>query len=105
MPRPLTSDEMLSLPNTVLYDPVAKRGAAYNGLHKLITESASSKLLEFALKKAYQDAPWDPTTHDPEGDWTPLPSWMVGEVQHRCVLYWLKSGDESDEDLLKIPAA
>ncbi|MDD0838719.1 hypothetical protein PSQ40_09055 [Curvibacter sp. HBC61] len=105
MPLPLSTEDLLSLPNTVLYDPVSKKGAAYDGLHKLISENASAKLIEFALKKSYQDAPWDPTKHDPQGDWTPLPSWMVGEVQHRCVLYWLKSGDESDEDLLKIPAA
>lgn len=105
MSEPLSSDEMLKLPNTLLYDPVAKVGAAYDGLHRLITETASGKLVEYALKHAYQDAPWDPAQHDPQGDWNPLPGWLQGEALHRCMLYWLKSGDESDEDLLKIPAA
>ncbi|MBV8620921.1 MAG: hypothetical protein JOY84_18805 [Curvibacter sp.] len=99
----LTSEEMLKLPNTLLFDPVSHQAAAYDGLHRLITETASRPLIEFALKKAYQDAPWDPSKHDLKGDWNPLPSWLQGPVMHRCILYWLKSGDESDDDLRKIP--
>ena len=103
MSQPMSSDELLNLPNTLLLDPVTQRAAAYNGLHRLITETASKALIDFALKKAYQDAPWDPSKHDLKGDWNPLPGWLQGEVMHRCVLYWLKSGDESDDDLRKIP--
>lgn len=105
MTQPLSTEDMLKMPNTLLYDPVGEVGAAYDGLHRLITERASPELVEYALNDGYQDAPWDPAKHDPNGDWNPLPSWLQDEALHRCVLYWIKSGDETDEDLLKIPAA
>jgi hypothetical protein len=99
----LPEDSLLQWPNTVLMDPQTKQAAAYNALHHLITENASPELIHFTLTRAYQDAPWDPSKHDLHGDWNPLPSWMTGEVIHRCVLYWLRNGDESDDELRKIP--
>jgi hypothetical protein len=101
--KEISRDEMLNLPNTLLLDPATGRGAAYNGIHRLITNHASNALVRYALAKGYKSAPWDESKQDTTGMWHPLPPWATAEVLARCVLYWLRSGRESAKELREMP--
>lgn len=93
---------MINLPNTLLLDPVTKMAAAYNGIHRRITFQASPELVAFALTRDYKQAPWNPALHT-GGEWHPLPPWATQEVLKRCVLYWLRSGRETEAELMAMP--
>jgi hypothetical protein len=102
MTKPLSREERINLPNTLLLDPVTKNAAAYNGIHRRITFQASPELVAFGLAKQYKEAPWNPALHT-GGEWHPLPPWATAEVLKQCKLYWLRSGRETDAELRDMP--
>lgn len=102
MTPPLSREERINLPNTLLLDPETNKAAAYNGIHRKITFQASRELVRYALAKQYKDAAWDPKQHH-GGEWHPLPPWATAEVLGRCRLYWLRSGRETDAELRDMP--
>lgn len=77
--------------------------AAYSGNHRLITGQASARLVAYAKAKGYKEMAWDESQYRPGGDWYAMPTWATAEVRRRCVLYWVRSGLESQAELREIP--
>jgi hypothetical protein len=101
--KEISRDEVLNLPNTLLLDPATGRAAAYNATHRLITNNASTALVRYAIAKGYKSAQWDEEKQDKTGMWHPLPPWAAPEVLQRCVLYWLRRGNETASELHEMP--
>ena len=93
----------MKLPYTVLLDPVTGKGAAYTSTHRLITENASRKLVEFAQARHVQKAPWSPKEHRPESAKHPLPAWATPEVLSRVELLWVRTDGSDDLHLRALP--
>lgn len=105
MTTPLTRDERINLPNTLLLDPTTGQAAAYNGIHRLITGHASAALVAYAKAKGYKEAAWDESQYTPGGRWYDMPEWANKEVRARSTLYWVRSGTETEDELRSIPPA
>lgn len=97
------SKEKNALPYSLLLDPETGRAAAYTNNHRLITPLASQALVEFALSHTSHKTHWDDSKHDPSGPWRPLPTWATADVLARCVLVWIKRGNEPDAYWQSIP--
>jgi len=94
----------MKLPLSVLLDPVTGRAAAYNATHRTVTFDASAELIAYAKAKGYREVPYDETKQDASGIWRPLPPWATPDIRARLVLIWTRRGDESDEELRRMPA-
>lgn len=105
MTTPLTRNQRINLPNTLLLDPATGQAAAYNGIHRLITGNASAALVAYAQAKGYKSEKWDEEQYKPEGQWHAMPDWANAQVRARCTLYWLRTGRETDEELRAMPKA
>lgn len=105
MKTPLTREQRINLPNTLLLDPATGQAAAYNAIHRLITGNASAALVTYAKAKGYKQAPWDESQYSPDGRWYEMPEWANEEVRARSTLIWLRSGNETDDELRAIPQA
>ncbi len=105
MKTPLTREQRIDLPNTLLLDPATGQAAAYNGIHRLITGSASAALVAYAKAKGYKEVAWDESQYDPDGRWYEMPKWASKEVRARSTLVWVRSGTETEEELRSIPRA
>lgn len=103
MKTPLTRDQRIDLPNTLLLDPTTGQAAAYNGIHRLITGSASAALVAYAKAKGYKEDAWDERKYDPGSRWYEMPDWANKEVRARSTLLWVRSGRETEEELRAIP--
>lgn len=99
----MSSVDKSKLPYTLLLDPLTDRAAAYTQNHRLITETASAKLVAFAKLHYTQQAAWKEALHEPTSVWRPLPDWATLEVRKRCVLLWVRKGGSTDEFLASIP--
>lgn len=88
-----------------MLDPETDRAAAYNGIHRLIDARASARLVAWAKENFVKKQRWNPALHDPTSKWHRLPSWATPEVLERCELLWVRSGGESDAELLARPGA
>ena len=105
MKTPLTREQRINLPNTLLLDPSTGRAAAYNGIHRLITGSASPALVAYAKAKGHKEEPWDEAQYTPGGRWYEMPDWASADVRARSTLLWVRSGTETDEELQQLPPA
>jgi len=99
----LSRDEILDLPASVLLDPVTDRAAAYNGVHRTLTNEASPALVAYARAKGYRESPYDESRQDKRGIWRPLPDWATPDIRARLVIVWTRSGSETDAELRQIP--
>ncbi|MFC7408739.1 hypothetical protein [Hydrogenophaga atypica] len=99
----MTSAEKFKLPYTLLLDPETGRAAAYSQNHRLLTETASDKLVAWARANHVKQAVWDAAMHDPSSQHHPLPSWATPAVLARCVLLWVREGGQPDDWLRQIP--
>ncbi|MBP8140399.1 MAG: hypothetical protein KAY02_00395 [Acidovorax sp.] len=100
---PLTRQQRINLPNTLLLDPATGQAAAYNGIHRLITAHASAALVAYAKAKGYKETAWDESQYDPEGRWYEMPEWANKEVRAGSTLLWVRSGQETEAQLRAIP--
>lgn len=105
MNTPLTREQVINLPNTLLLDPATGQAAAFDGVHRLITGDASQALMAYAKVKGYKESKWDESQHKPGGRWYQMPDWASKEVRERSTLYWVRSGKETEEELRAIPQA
>lgn len=103
MTTPLTREQRINLPNTLLLDPATGRAAAYNAIHRLITGHASAALVAYAQANGYKQEPWDESQYTPGGRWYEMPEWASTQVRARSTLYWVRSGSETDAELRAIP--
>lgn len=103
MNEPLSREERINLPNTLLFDPHTGRAAAYNGIHRLITGAATPALVAYARAKGYREEMWNEVLYTPGTDWYAMPPWATNAARSQCTLYWLRSGEETDEELRAIP--
>lgn len=94
------------LPFTLLLDPETGRAAAYTFSHRLITDSASEKLVQFVLENVSQEKPFSRAEHEVQAHRRPLPAWVTEDIQDRLRLIWIKrpDGESPDADWLAIPA-
>jgi hypothetical protein len=95
----LTAVELAALPFTVLFDPVACRGAAYNKDRRMITPNASAALVSFARMRHVHQAAWCDKRH---GRYQ-MPEWATPEVRCHCVLIWVREDSSTNSDLESIP--
>ncbi|MFZ3141166.1 hypothetical protein [Polaromonas sp.] len=97
--------EKLSLPHSVLLDPETQRAAAYTGNHRLITETATPALVQYAQNPEWKVQKFDARQHA-QGlpEWRPLPAWATPDVQARLLLVHLRPhGVQSDAEWQTIP--
>ena len=99
----MSSVEKFKLPYTLFLDPETGRAAAYTQNHRLITEEASKRLVEWGRANAVQTADWDDDKHDPASEWRPLPAWATPEVRGRALLLWVRQGSTPDDVLRSMP--
>lgn len=100
----LSGEEFTALPLTVLIHSETGQAAAYDGIHRLITGDASQALKTFAKAKRYKEARWDESMWANNGRWYAMPEWLQDPATRaRCTLYWVRSGTESDAELLNMP--
>lgn len=98
--------EKQKLPYSLLLDPVTDMAAAYTMNHRLITETASEKLVQYARDNTGQVAAFERKLHEPTSNWRPLPAWASDDILDRLQIIWIKrpDGDAPAEDWLSIPA-
>lgn len=82
------------------------RAAAYTNTHRLITELASEKLVQFALANTDKEVAFDRKLHQPDSEWRKLPAWAADDVLDRLKIVWIKrpDGEAPDADWLAIPS-
>lgn len=102
----LTRDQVSALPLILLFDPQEERAAAYDAGNVCITHQASMELIQYALKKKFRQAAYDPerVKRNPP-DWRSLPAWATPAIQKRLQVIWVRSGFETDNELQNIPSA
>ncbi|WP_370682147.1 hypothetical protein [Comamonas sp. GB3 AK4-5] len=93
------------LPYTLLLDPLTGTAAAYTNRHQLIAESASEKLIQYALDNTSKSVPFDRKLHQPDSEWRQLPVWATEDVFDRLKIVWIKRphGDAPEEVWGAIP--
>lgn len=81
------------------------RAAAYTNNHRLVTERASPKLIDYALAHTATRAAFDRTAHaDGAPQWRPLPAWATDDVLDRLEIVWMqRPGAEDDAGWRAIP--
>ena len=99
----MSSVDKFKLPYSLFLDPITDRAAAYTQNHRLITEEASARLVQWGKDRAVRDVPWERELQDSNGVWRPLPAWATDEVIERARLVWVREGSTSDEVLRTLP--
>lgn len=85
-------------------DAQTNQAAAYNQTQQLITEVASTALMEYAKRPGHQVAQFDAKMHA-EGlpKRMPLPAWATPEVCARLQLIWVRKSSTPEDVLAAMP--